>query len=128
MSATSQVTTLSDLRTDFLYRVREQTGVTAINNVADRYLNIALHDIHINPGNLVPWAVRSGTLTTHATYTTGTASITIATSRTAVTGASTTWNTAATGYSFNNVRARGKIVFSGELTFIRYRAYQAIRL
>ena len=115
MSATSQVTDLNDLRTEVISAVREQSGVTSINNVVDRYINRALHDIHINPGNIVPWAIRSGTLTTHATYTTGTASITIATSRTAVTGASTAWNTAVTGYSFNNVRARGKIVFSGEL-------------
>ena len=115
MSATSQVTDLNDLRTEVISAVRDQTGVTAINNVVDRYINRALMDIHINPGNHVPWAIRSGTLITHATYTTGTASITVATSRTAVTGASTAWNTAVTGYSFNNVRARGKIVFSGQL-------------
>lgn len=115
MSASTQVTDFSDLRGDFISRVRDQTGVTAINTVVNRYLNIGLHDLHINPGNHVPWAIRQGMLTTHDDYTTGTVSITIATSRTAVTGASTTWNTAATGYSFNNVRARGKIVFAGSL-------------
>lgn len=115
MSATSQVTDLADLRRDLISRVRDQTGNTAINNVVDRYLNIGLQDLHINPGNVVPWAIRQGILTTHDDYSTGTVAITIATSRTAVTGTSTTWNTAATGYSFNNVRARGKITFAGGL-------------
>lgn len=115
MSATTQVTDFSDLITDFISSARDQVGVTAINNVVKRYLNRGLLDMHVNPGNFVPWAIRSGMLTTHDDYTTGTVSITIATSRTAVTGASTTWNTLATGYTFNNVRARGRIVFSGSL-------------
>src|SRR3990167_3786456 len=115
MAIDTQVTDLADLRRDLISRVRDATSVTAIDDLADRYINIGLQDLHINPGNVVPWAIRDGFLTTHDDYTTGTVSITIATSRTAVTGASTTWNTAATGYSFNNVRARGKIVFSGGL-------------
>ena len=114
MSSSSQPTDLADLRTDLLGLVGEPTGSTAINVIADRYLNKALHDIHIDPGHNWPWASRRAYLVTHDDYTTGTVSITIATSRTAVTGVSTTWNTAATGYSFNNARAGGKIVFSGE--------------
>ena len=51
-------------------------------------------------------------LITHAPYTTGTVSITAA-ARTTVTGASTLWNTAVTGFGFNNARIGGKMVFSG---------------
>jgi len=115
MSATSQVTDFSDLIRDFISSARDQVSVTAIDNVVKRYLNRGLMDMHVNPGNFVPWAVRSDVLTTHDDYNTGTVAITIATSRTAFTGTSTAWNTAATGYSFNNVRARGKMVFEGSL-------------
>lgn len=114
MGAATQVTDLADLRRDLLVRMREATGVTATNTIADRYINIALHDMHINPGNNFPWAQRRAYLTTHAPYTTGTVSITTATSRTAVTGSSTAWNTAVTGFGFNNARAGGKITFSGQ--------------
>lgn len=108
MASNTQPQTLSDLRTDFLGRVRDATGVTAINTLVDRYLNIALHDMHTAPGHNFPWLVRRATLLTHAIYTTGTISITTA-ARTTVTGSSTTWNTAVTGYGFNNARAGGKI-------------------
>lgn len=112
MGAATQVTDLTDLRTDLIERVREATGETATNTIADRYINIALHDMHINPGHNFSWAIRRGYLLTHAPYTTGTVSIT-ASARTTVTGASTEWNTAVTGMGFNNARAGGKMVFSG---------------
>jgi hypothetical protein len=112
MSVTSQPTDLSDLRTDLITRVRDATGVTATNNVADRYLNIALHDMHTNPGNNFPWAVRRGMILTHATYTTGTVSITAA-ARTTVTGSSTLWTTAVTGMGYNNAQVGGKMHFGG---------------
>lgn len=112
MAIATQVTDLSDLRTDLLARVREATGVTATNNIADRYLNIALHDMHLNPGGNFPWAERRAYLLTHAPYTTGTVSITAA-ARTTVTGSSTLWNTAVTGMGFNNARTGGKMTFSG---------------
>ena len=112
MSSSSQVTDLSDLRTDLLGLVGEPTGSTAINTIADRYLNKALHDIHIDPGHIWPWAIRRAYLLTHAPYTTGTVDITAA-ARTTVTGTSTLWNTAVTGMGFNNARAGGKMVFSG---------------
>ena len=47
MSATSQLTTFSDLYTDLQNRVRVTTGVTATENQAKRYINIALHDLHL---------------------------------------------------------------------------------
>ena len=113
MSSTGQVTDLSDLRTDLLNRMRDVTGVTAVNTIADRYLNLALHDIHLGNPIVQPWwAVRRGTLITHAPYSTGTVTITAA-ARTAVVGSSTLWNTAVTGMGFNNARAGGKMTFSG---------------
>jgi hypothetical protein len=113
MAAGTQVTTLADLRTDLLERLREQTGVSATNTIADRFINIGLHDMHISPGGMLPWALRRGVLITHAPYTTGTATVAAAT-RTTVTGASTAWNTAVTGFGFNNTRIGGKMQFSGQ--------------
>ena len=112
MSVATQVTDLTDLRTDLLARLYEATGITATNNIADRLINIALHDIHLDPGNNFPWAVRRAQILTHARYTTGTVDITAA-ARTTVTGTSTLWNTAVTGMGFNNARVGGKMTFSG---------------
>lgn len=112
MSTTSQLTTFSDLFTDLQNRVRITTGVTATANQAKRYINVALHDMHLGTEYKFPWAERQGTLVTHARYTTGT--VTIAAGGTALTGASTTWNTA-TGYGFNNIRAGGKVTLAGNL-------------
>lgn len=106
------VTDLADLRRDLIVRLRDQTGVTATNDIADRLLNIALHDIHLQPGGQWPWALRRAVLLTHATYTTGTVTIADG-SRTTVTGASTLWNTAVTGMGFNNTRPGGKMTFGG---------------
>jgi len=114
MGAATQVTTLADLRRDFLFRLREATSVTDTNNAADRFLNTALHDIHVAPGNYVPWAIRRNYLETHDDYTTGTVAIDISVSRTAVTGSSTAWNTAVDGMGFNNARVGGKVRFAGE--------------
>jgi len=104
---------LADLRRQFLFAIREPTDVTAVNDAADRYLNIALHDIHIAPGGSVPWAVREARLLTHANYETGTVAIDVSASRTAVTGTSTTWDTADNNYGYNNARVGGKIKFGG---------------
>ncbi len=111
-TATNAPVDLTDLQTDLIQRIRDATGVTATNTIAARYLNIALQDMHIEPGNSFPWAIRRATLQTHATYTTGTVDIALAT-RTTVTGTNTLWNTAVTGMGFNNARAGGKMTFSG---------------
>ncbi len=112
MSTTSQPTTFSDLYTDLLNRMRESTVASASTiPLAKRYINIALHDSHLNPGGSTPnwpWAVRRAVLLTHAPYSTGTVSIAAAT-RTTVTGASTLFNTAVTGMGYNNVRVGGKL-------------------
>jgi len=112
MSSTSQVTDLADLRRDLITRVSDVVGNTDVNTLADRMLNTALHDIHLNPNNHPYWAIRRGNLLTHASYSTGTVAITAA-ARTTVVGTSTTWNTAVTGMGFNNARVGGKMIFQG---------------
>ena len=110
MSSTSQVTTLSDLRTDLLNRVRATTGVTATNTQADRYINSAMQDIHMNYDYRFPWTERRALLRTHAPYTTGTVDVSVGS--TTVTGSSTLWNTA-NSYNENNARTTGKMLISG---------------
>lgn len=112
MATGTQVTDFADLRRDLLRRAREATGVTATNDIANSWINQALHDLHLSPGHQWPWAIRRAYIQTHATYTTGTVTIAAAT-RTTVTGASTLWNTAISGMGFNNARAGGKMTFSG---------------
>lgn len=103
--------TFLDMQTDLVNRVRDNISTASIVVLAKRYLNTALHDLHIQ--NNFPWAERRATLQTHETYTTGTVSVSLS-ARTTVTGSSTLWNTAVTGMGFNNARVGGKIVFSGE--------------
>lgn len=114
MSATTQVTTFSDIYTDVLNRVRANTSDTTSINLAKRYVNKGLHDIHIQRN--WPWAERKATLNTHAPYSTGTVAIALA-ARTTVTGTSTLWNTAVTGMGFNNTRVGGKMKFSDDQVY-----------
>lgn len=115
----TQPSTLAELRVAFLNSVKDVGSNTAaangasMNDIANSYLNRALMDMHTNPNVMPYWAIRRGVLITHAPYSDGTISITAATSRTAVVGASTLWNTAVSGFGFNNARAGGKIKFSG---------------
>lgn len=112
MSATSQLTTFSDLFTDLQNRTREATGVTATENQAKRYINIALHDMHLGTDYKFPWAERSAFIITQAQYTTGTVTATLGS--TTLTGSGTAWNTA-NAFSVNNMRANGKIRIAGAL-------------
>lgn len=110
MSTTSQLTTFSDLYTDLQNRTRVATGITATENQAKRYINIALQDIHLAFDYKLPWAERRGVLRTHAPYSTGTVSVSVG--GTALTGGSTLWNTA-NSYAENNMRVGGKIKLAG---------------
>lgn len=110
MSATTQLTDYSDLFTDLQNRVRATTGVTATENQAKRYINIALHDIHIGNGEKFPWAEREAILVTQDDYTTGTLSVDKG--GTTLTGVSTLWNTN-NDFSVANMRVGGKIVING---------------
>ena len=93
MGAGDAPATLSELRTDFLEKAKEVTGVTAINTIVDRFLNQANHDIHLERWY---WAERRATIRTFDPYSTGTLDVAITnlTTRRAVTGTSTVWNTA----------------------------------
>ena len=66
MSATSQVTTFSDLYTDLQNRVRVTPGISATENQAKRYINTALQDIHLSFDYKLPWCERRGVIRTHA--------------------------------------------------------------
>lgn len=110
MSSTSQVTTFSDIYTDILNRARVDTSLSATATQAKRYANIALQDMYLGFEYRLPWAIRRAELRTHATYTTGTCSLSIG--GTALTGASTLWNTA-NSYGQNNARTTGKFLIAG---------------
>lgn len=110
MSSTTQPTDFSDLYTDLLNRVRDQTGVTATDNQAKRYINIALHDMHVGFAEKVPWAERRSRLLLRPSYTTGTVSIDRGSST--LTGASTVWTTT-DDFSIANARAGGKMQING---------------
>lgn len=108
MATTSQPSTFSELYTELLNAVRESTTITATITIAKRYINRALHDMHIDSD--FPWAIRAATLLLHATYTTGT--VTVTQGATAWAGASTLWNTA-NSFAQNNARTTGKITING---------------
>ncbi len=109
MSSTSQVTDFSDLYTDLQNRVRESTSNTMTQTIAKRFINIALHDMHVGQGEKFYWAERHETLVTRPQYSTGTVSI--SQGSTSLTGNGTAWNTAGT-FGSNNVRAGGKMVIN----------------
>lgn len=110
MSTATQVTTFSDLFIDLQNRVRITTGVTADENQAKRYINIALHDMHIGMREKFPWAERKTTLTTQKPYSTGT--VTISKGSASLTGTSTLWNTN-NDFGVKNVRVGGKFAING---------------
>lgn len=113
MSSTTQVTTFSDLYTDLLNRIRADTSQTATVTQAKRYINIALHDMHMGFDYRFPWAERSARLLVRAQYSTGTVSIDRGS--TTLTGSSTVWTTT-DDFGVANARANGKIRIAGSLT------------
>lgn len=111
MSTTTAPGTYSELYTDLLNRVREQTGITATETLAKRYIDLANRDIYVGTSEKLPWAKRRDTITTHPSYSTGTVAVTIGS--TTVTGTSTVWTTN-NSYGQPNARAGGKITFQGD--------------
>lgn len=111
MAAGTQVTTFSDLYTDLQNRVHVATGITATENIAKRFINIALHDMHIGNGEQFTWAHRQAYLRTKARYVTGTVTATVGSST--LTGASTLWDTN-NDFSEKNAIAGGKLVIDGQ--------------
>lgn len=112
MGVATQLTDFSDLFTDLQNRTREETSVTATENQAKRYINIALHDMHVGRAEMLPWSERSAVLVTQPQYTTGT--VTITQGSTSLAGASALWNTN-NDFSVANMRVGGKITFAGAL-------------
>jgi hypothetical protein len=113
VSSTSQLTDFSDLYTDLQNRVRIQTGVTATETQAKRYINIALQDMHLGFDYKVPWAERRAVLRTQDDYSTGT--IVATRGSTTITGTTTAWNTN-NDFGVKNMRANGRIVINGSQT------------
>ena len=105
MASTDAPQTLTELRTDLLNRIRAATGVTATNTIADRYLNIGLHDLHLHKQWW--WSERRSQIITKAPYSTGT--VTVDQGATAVTGASSPAWTTANDFGINNVAVGDKI-------------------
>lgn len=108
--STTQLTTFADLYGDLLARVRSQTSVTASSDIAKRYINIALQDLHLGFDYKFPWAERSARLIVRAQYSTGTVSI--VQGSTTLTGTNTFW-TSTDAFSIANARANGKVCIAG---------------
>ncbi len=98
--------------TDLVNRFRLTSGVTATETMAKRFLNIALHDMHLGFEYKVPWAERRGAIRTQATYSTGT--LTATQGSFTLAGSGTAWNT--TNPFFANTRVNGKIIVGGSRT------------
>jgi hypothetical protein len=107
VSTAGQPTVFSELYGDLLSRMRADTTASGGSElIAKRYLNIALHDVHIQQN--WPWAERTATIITRPPYEDGSVSIAAAT-RTALEGTNTLWNTAVTGMGFNNANVGAKL-------------------
>ena len=110
MSTSTHPKTFADLYTALLADMRADTTSTAVTAHAKRYINTALHDMHATRRERYLWAEREATLTTRASYTTGTVSI--SQGSTTLTGSSTLWTTA-DAFGIAAARAGGKIVVEG---------------
>lgn len=106
MSATSQYTDFSDLYTGLIEATRSDSSVTATVNQAKRYINVALHDMHLGFDYKFLWAERSAVLITQPDYTDGT--LTVTQGSTTLTGSGTAWNTN-NNFGVDNMREGGKI-------------------
>lgn len=118
MSATTQPTDFSDLYTDLLNRMRIDTSQTATVTQAKRYINIALHDMHLGNDERLPtpWAERETVLRTKSRYNTG--DVTVTQGSTTLTGSSTTWSTS-NAFGELILRADSKIVLGGRTEVYR---------
>jgi len=110
MGSTTQPTDFSDLYTSLENRVSAQTGVTATETQAKRYINTALIDMHVGFSEGFSWAERRSQIVTQPQYTDGTLSVSVG--GTTLTGSGTLWNTN-NDYGVPNMRVGGKIVIAG---------------
>lgn len=110
MSTTTAPGTFTELYTDLLNRVREQTGITNTTVLAKRYINLANQWLYAGTAEKFPWAKRRGFITMHPQYTTGT--VDVISGSTTVGSTGTLWTTV-NAYGQANARAGGKIVIEG---------------
>src|SRR3990167_8109163 len=116
MSTAGQPTTFAELYGDLLSRMRADTTASGASEVvAKRYLNVALHDVHIQQN--WPWAERPATLITRPPYTTGTVSIASA-ARTTLEGNNTRWGMALSGFAVTVATTGGKVYLSNGETYL----------
>lgn len=113
MSTSTQPQTFADLYAALMSRARVDANQTINTTSAKQLINTGLFDMHLGNGERFPWAERNARLLTHAPYTTGTVAVTVGS--TTVTGTTTLWNTN-NDFAVKNVRAGGKILFSGDDT------------
>lgn len=115
MAAGDAPSTLSELQTDFLEKLKEITGNSTVNTIVTRFLNQALQDMHQERWW---WAERHSTIRTNPPYSTGTVdlAITSLTTRRTVTGTSTAWNTANSFGDVNGIGARAKLTLGSSAT------------
>jgi hypothetical protein len=113
MATTEAVRTFSDIYIDLMNRVRATTGETPTENIAKRYANTGLIDMHLGTAEKLSWAERRATLITQPSYSTGTVDITQGSTTVTGTAASgTLWNTA-NAWDIKNVRPGGKMRVAG---------------
>lgn len=114
MAAGDAPSTLGELQTDFLEKLKEVTGNSTVNTIVTRYLNQALQDMHQERWW---WAERRNTIRTNPPYTTGTVAVAVTslTTRRTVTGTSTLWTTA-NSFGDNNAQAAMKMTLGSNST------------
>ncbi len=113
MATDEAVRTFKDIYTDLMNRVRAVTGETPTDNIAKRYANTGLIDMHLGTAEKLSWAEQRAHLVTQARYTTGTVDITQGSTAVTGTAASGTLWATATAFGTNNTRPGGKMIVSG---------------
>ena len=113
MSNVTQPQTFSDLYASLMMRARVDSNQSINSTSAKQLINTALFDMHLGNGEKFAWCERNGRLLTQAPYSTGT--VTIAQGSASLAGSGTAWDTA-NGFSVDNVRPGGRIVFPGDDT------------
>lgn len=110
MATTSQLTNFSELYTDLGNRLRVSVSHAETVVQLKRYINIALHDMHLGFEYKFPWCERQSYLRTKAPYTDGT--VTATKGSVTLTGSSTLWNTN-NSFAEKPLQTQGKIIIAG---------------
>lgn len=115
MSATTIVTTFSDLYSALLSDMRSGSGVSTTTQLAQRYIDTGHKELYVGNGERFHWAERRAFIKTHAEYNDGTIAATQGSAT--ITGTDTLWNTLNT-HGQLNLRVGGKITIgSGNVIY-----------